>query len=659
MRSKGLILLFLLWSEPQLHAQQLVDSLLRITRESKFDTARVEAYNELIWEYYGYKNDSALYFGKQSIELATHINYPSGLSTAHRYVGNVYELTSRYAEALHHQQKSLEISEKLGHKPGIANSLSNIGSIYERLNDYKKALEYQERSLALCIELNQKEGIAAVYGNIGNIYSSIGAKSKAMDHYQKSLEMNRELGNPYGIAVSLSNIGNIYIDRKEYQKGIDHQLEALDLRTQINHRQGMASSMMSLGKAYYQLADIPNAEKYYRESVALAKEADALPTEKEAQYGLYLIAKDRRDYQNALQFHEEYARLNDSLFNTKRNEEINNLRTQFALDQQQEELDRKSQEEQMRLKERAAADHKFQQLIIYVSVGVLFLVAVFSVFLFNRFRITNKQKNIIEKQKAIVEEKNKQITDSINYAQRIQSALLPGEEDVRKIIPESFLLFMPKDIVSGDFFWISNPDENTVVFATADCTGHGVPGGFMSMLGTSFLNEIVNEKGLRSPAKILDALREKIIVALKQQGHTQENKDGMDIVLCLLDKSYGSMTYAAANNNFYLVRNGKLDELEADKMPIGYYHDQVKPFREHTITLQKGDCVYTFTDGYADQFGGPSGKKFKYAQLEELILSQAQVSPTQQKEKFQKTIRAWQGELEQVDDICLFAFRYS
>jgi serine phosphatase RsbU (regulator of sigma subunit) len=258
-----------------------------------------------------------------------------------------------------------------------------------------------------------------------------------------------------------------------------------------------------------------------------------------------------------------------------------------------------------------------------------------------------------------VEEKNKQITDSINYAQRIQSALLPGEEDVRKIIPESFLLFMPKDIVSGDFFWISRPDENTIVFATADCTGHGVPGGFMSMLGTSFLNEIINEKGLRSPAKILDALRDKIIVALKQQGHTQENKDGMDIVLCLLDKASGNMTYAAANNNFYLLRNGKLTEHEADKMPIGYYHDQVKPFREHTIALQPGDCVYTFTDGYADQFGGPNGKKFKYAQLEELILSQAQVSPLVQKEIFYTSIRHWQGELEQVDDICLFAFRYS
>ncbi len=653
------ILLCVLLLFPQLlKAQSPVDSLLRVVANSDYDTAKVEAYNELIWEYYGANNDSALYFGKLSIDLAERIGYKKGLSNAHRYTGNVYEQMSDYAKALYHQQQGLNIAESILFKPAIASSLSNIGSIYERLNDQKKALDYLERSLKMCIEIDQKEGIAAVNGNIGNIYFNIKAFNKALEFYQRSLEMNQELENPYGIAVSLSNIGNVHIEKGDFKKGLEYHTQSLEIRTRINHRQGMASSMASLGVCYQNLGDVSTAKKYFSDAIQLSNEIQDMLSGVKAYKGMYKIHRELKEFEKALFYHEEFTRLNDSVFSTQRNEEISNMRTKFALEQQQKELDRKAEEEMIRIQAKADGEKQQQRIIIYASVAVLILVVLFSLFLFNRFRVISRQKGIIETQKAVVEETNKQITDSINYAKRIQTALLPTEEDIKTIFPESFVLFMPKDIVSGDFYWASSPDSDTTIIAIADCTGHGVPGGFMSMLGTSYLNEIVNEKSVYEPAKILDLLRDRIIFALKQQGHAEESKDGMDISICKFEKRNNRVVYAGANNNVYVVRNNTLSEYPANKMPIGYHAGKMIAFSQQEIPLEKGDMVYAFTDGYADQFGGPDGKKFKYAQLEKLLCSISSSTSSDQKKKLENAFQEWKLEIEQVDDICLLGIRY-
>ncbi|MBX7094362.1 MAG: tetratricopeptide repeat protein [Flavobacteriales bacterium] len=654
---RKLCILFFVLASSKAFAVSTIDSLLQITSSTQPDSIKVDAYNDLIWEYYGYNNDSALYYGNQSIRLATAIDYKKGLANAHRYVGNVYELISNYARALQHQQISLEIAESIHFKPAIASSLSNIGSIYERINDYKKALSYLERSLKLCIELDQKEGIAAVYGNIGNIYFNIKAFTKSLECYKTSLKMNEEIGNLYGIAVSKSNIGNIYIEQKKYREGIEQHLSSLEIRTQINHRQGMASSMASLGICYQAIGDIQKAKEYFAQSALISDEVDDVLSGMKANKGLYEISKENKNYPEALRYHEEFFRLNDSVFNANRNEEITNLRTKFALDQQQKELDTKAEAEKIKLQAEADADHQRQQIIIYASVAILVTLIVFLLFLFNRFQVTRRQKLIIEEQKKTVEESNKQITDSINYARRIQEALLPSEHDLKSQFNDSFLLFKPKDIVSGDFFWISD-QGNHIFFALADCTGHGVPGGFMSMLGTSFLNEIINEKKMMDPGSILDLLRERVIAALRQQGNIAENKDGMDIVLCRYNKNNKQLCYAAANNHFYAIKNNVLLECKGDKMPIGYHGLSMQPFQEHCLALNDGDAVVLFSDGLADQFGGPNGKKLKHKSLEQLISEKHHIPMDQMGRSILDLLNNWKGNLEQVDDVCVAGIRF-
>ena len=279
------------------------------------------------------------------------------------------------------------------------------------------------------------------------------------------------------------------------------------------------------------------------------------------------------------------------------------------------------------------------------------------------------EKDISDKNK-IIELKNKDITDSINYAQRIQQAILCDVEEIKDKLPESFILFKPKDIVSGDFYWFTHRD-NTVFIAAADCTGHGVPGGFMSMIGNSFLNEVVNEKNILQPDLILNELRKKIIKALRQKGEVMENKDGMDISLCAINNQ--TVLFSGANNPLWIVRKVeytsefddgkeikndkyKVVEIPADKQPIGS-HPNPLPFSLKKLSLLKGDTLYLFSDGYADQFGGIRIKKFMYKQFSELLLSCNENTMEQRKKILDQTIENWRGTLEQIDDILVIGIK--
>lgn len=264
------------------------------------------------------------------------------------------------------------------------------------------------------------------------------------------------------------------------------------------------------------------------------------------------------------------------------------------------------------------------------------------------------QQNVLE-QKEIIEEKNRDITDSINYAKRIQSALLPGKSSLTKLFPGSFLYFKPKDIVSGDFYWV-HENEKFRFIAVGDCTGHGVPGALMSVLGINLLTEIVETKHITHPDMILNELRSGIIHAFDKEGKSSEYKDGMDISVVRIDKNSNHFVYAAANNPVYLITDHELIELPADKQPAGYSHE-MKPFSLHEQTFTPGDSLILFTDGFADQFGGPKGKKFKYSQLNGLLKNNAARSPDEMKQSLLYTFEQWRGDLEQVDDVCIIGIR--
>jgi ligand-binding sensor domain-containing protein/serine phosphatase RsbU (regulator of sigma subunit) len=263
----------------------------------------------------------------------------------------------------------------------------------------------------------------------------------------------------------------------------------------------------------------------------------------------------------------------------------------------------------------------------------------------------------LNEEKLKVEEAHKDIKDSINYAQKIQASIIPSEQDFQRHLPNSFVLFQPKDVVSGDFYWIHEKNEH-VFCAIADCTGHGVPGGFMTMLGSGLLNETVNEQKLSEPSDILNKLREKIISTLKQTGKAGENKDGMDIVLLRFNKKTRELAYACANNGFLLIENGVMTEYYGDKQPVGIYGYELKPFTAHKIILKENVTLYSYTDGYPDQFGGEKGKKFKYKTLNELLVKNSHLLLSFQKDKLLETFLTWKGNHEQIDDVCVMGIKF-
>lgn len=272
-----------------------------------------------------------------------------------------------------------------------------------------------------------------------------------------------------------------------------------------------------------------------------------------------------------------------------------------------------------------------------------------------------QQKEEIEMQKTIVEEKNKDILDSIKYAKRIQDAILPGEDHMRDVIGRDlFVLYRPKDIVSGDFYWIKVKGPK-VLFAAVDCTGHGVPGAFVSIVGNNNLNRAVNEFGLTKPAEVLDNLAVNVEDSFRQQGHS-EVRDGMDISLCSFEMTgfnTARLEWSGANNPLWIVKAEdptQIIEIKADKQPIGKFENR-KPFTNHSFDLVKGDTIYVFTDGYADQFGGPAGKKFKYAQLKELLLAMQDKPMPEQREILLEKFTEWMSGMEQIDDVCIIGLR--
>jgi serine phosphatase RsbU (regulator of sigma subunit) len=304
------------------------------------------------------------------------------------------------------------------------------------------------------------------------------------------------------------------------------------------------------------------------------------------------------------------------------------------------------------------------------------LILIFLVFIFNRLQVTRKQKSIIENQKEVVElahteleEKNKEITDSIQYAKRIQSAILPPLKVVKEYLQESFILYKPKDIVAGDFYWMETiGDESRVMsnesptlktqhskhilFAAADCTGHGVPGAMVSVVCNNGLNRSVREYGLTDPGEILNKTREIVIAEFEKS--EEEVKDGMDIALCSLEGN--TLKYAGANNPLWIIRNGEIIETKADKQPIGKF-EELLPYTTHIFELEKGDSIYIFSDGYVDQFGGEKGKKFKAKAFRELLLSIQDQSMDNQKTIIDEAFENWRGDLEQIDDVCVIGVR--
>jgi serine phosphatase RsbU (regulator of sigma subunit) len=531
----------------------------------------------------------------------------------------------------------------------------NLGINSFNEEDFEKSLKYHEKALEIHKEIENKQGIAICYGNMAEIYRNLGNLDKAIEFSQYSITLYQDMGYKEGLAAAYINIANL-------NNKLAYELEIADPRRSSHLNRSLENGKKALD---------------------LAAEMNSYSMENASAEALMYAYSYMGNYEKALEFAELFIATKDSMYRDEKTNALLEIETRYETEKKQQQIE--LQESQLLAKDATIKQQKTLRNAFVAGFCAVVIIVLVIIQAYLQKRKANKmimeqneviseaneelqqlneevnaQKEEIEAQRDHVFNQNKEITDSINYAQRIQSAMLPPESYINELLNENFILYRPRDIVSGDFYWIKQVNQYIVLVA-ADCTGHGVPGAFMSMLGISFLTEIVQRREITQANQVLNELRKQIKHSLRQHGGRDEAKDGIDMALCVLDLKNSLMQYAGANNSLYLIRDidGKADlkELKADRMPLGYYQGKDSIFTNHDIKLEPGDTFYVFSDGFVDQKGGKDSKRFMSKKFKSLLLEIQDLPMPAQKEKLDNTLTDWMGKNMQTDDVLVIGVR--
>jgi len=639
------------------------------------DTASMAAaYNELGIAYIiRGESDKCLENWEKSLELYTKINKRESMSQLMNNIGVYYKNMSEYEKAMPYYQNSLDISEQIGDKAGQGNANANLGVLFFNLGNNEKALEYYQKGLKIYEELGEKIRIAQSFDNIGVVYKKMGETDKAIFYFEESIKLNEELNNTSGLAVLKGRMAEIYAEQGKFQKALQYSNEALEMHKKAGNVKESANTLKMIGEIYIKSNNFANALIYLKESREIYKRINLRKEEFDALKLISTAYEAMGQPAEALKYYKEFVALKDSTFKEEMFNQIAELETKYETQKKEGEIERLKREQLE--KEAEIMKQKFLRNTLAAG-GLVLLILAFSTYW--RFLVKKKANQVLEeknikiltqkeeieaqrdeigKKNAILTHQKQAILDSIVYASRIQNAILPPTEYINEILPEHFIYWKPRDVVSGDFYWMTKRDNRTVIVA-ADCTGHGVPGAFMSMLGVSFLNEIVNKLDILASDTILNELKAQIIKSLHQTGKSNEAKDGMDIALCIFDAASLTLEYSGAYNPLFLIRDNELVQYKANKMPIGIYlRKDAETFTKNVIQLQKDDVFYIFSDGYQDQFGGEKGDKFMTKNFKSLLVDIHKQPVNDQYRILEETMNNWKGNFDQIDDILIIGVK--
>ena len=677
-----------------------LDSLKQVLATHGQDTSRVNTLNEIAYILYRMSPDEAIEYSLEAKLLAEKLGFREGLAQAYKSIGLGSYMQGAYTEAIRNWELALELYEEFGDEQLAANMLSNLGSTYYTMGNNVEAIEYSIRALKVAEELGDSTRIGTLLNTIGLVYSEQPATyDRARDYYLRTMEIASAIGyeelvgvsyinlgelytereeydsalfffekslamltSNIDISASLTFIGNIYAQKEDYTKAIQYYDDAIELAQRENAQREMVSSLLGMASVYESQTMPGRAIEYFKEAEIIAKEI-GLNNELSGIYeGLASNYAEISDFPNAYRYLSLQNTIDNTIYRIDSEKRANNLIFSYQMEKKQDEIAILEQQSEIdNLKSR-------RQRAVIISTGLFgLLLLAMAIGLNQRMKFIRSTRDKINAQ-------NELITDSISYAQRIQSAILPSPAMMNEIMPEHFVILRPKDIVSGDFYWVKEVQDHLVIVG-ADCTGHGVPGAFMSMLGITMLNDLIGDRCFNTPAEILGQLRQQVKEMLVQEGDSDEQKDGMDMALAILNKNTKELHYAGANNPLYVIRNKEVEvddglasyasievedyrlfELKADKQPVGVHWEESR-FTTHSIFLKEQDSFYLFSDGFVDQFGGENRKKYKSLNFKKLLLSLQGESMKKQGQAVESAFLSWKGNHEQIDDISVIGVR--
>lgn len=613
----------------------------------------------------------AIDYYTKSLNTYKAINNAEGMALVYYNMADIYENKGDISKGVDYLLKSVKIYEKIGSKDGLARAMSNLGTYNARLGDLDKSLDYFEKSLKIRQQINDKQGIANNYNNIGYIYGQKKDKLKAIDYYNKSLQISIEIDDKLGQVFALNNIGNNLQQEKKPEEALAMYQKALQLSVETKEDRAIASSYYNMGEIYYVKGNKALAASYGEKSLEISKSLGFPEDISKAAGLLRNIYKSQIQFEKAYKMYTLYILMRDSINNTQTRED--NMKQQF-----QYEYDKKATADSIRNIEDKkitqtklalqTSEIKRQNTLRYTLIAGIILVFAFLLFFYNRFRITNIQKNIIqsqneitEKQKKELELKNKNITESILVAKEIQYIIFPSETELNKTFKQHFMLFNPCDILSGDFLWLKTIEDKTFLIL-GDCTGHGVPASLLTVFANEFLNKIIIQNKTTNAAEILSLVNEEIYNYLKRkQQNIKTLNEGMDIGVCVIERSKNNLAFCGARINlFYTTKQNILNSAQGNKIYLGNQLTGPKTFVEHNLPLTDLNTLYLTTDGLTDQLKYRSNKtKYGFKGFESFIVQNNQLTLEEQKDNLQiifEDITAREG---QIDDILVFACKIS
>lgn len=595
--------------------------------------------------------DLAVKYSVQAAQIKEQLDDARGLAACYNNLGNIYLNQSNFKEAMLSHIKALKLRGALKDSAGVGSSYINIALVFEAQNKMDEAMFNYKKALSAASSVGDKYGIGIALNSIGSIYLGKKNYEAALDNINRSLRIRKESDDKQGQAECYNRLGTIYLEKNKYNEALNYQLQSLKIQESTGSKKGCALAYNSLGNISEQMKNYQTAIDYYQKALHIAKEIDSRDVMRDAYQYLASTYEKLNDNENALNYFNLYYTEKDSLLNKDNFKQIYEINTRYQTEKKQNEIELLTKDQIINEK-----TLKQQKIVRIALIAGLSLVGILLFSVYARYRFKQKANLLLKKQKKEIEEKNILITDSIDYAKTIQEAILPKDDLIKKFLPESFIFFKPKAIVSGDFYWIGEKEDKIICMA-ADCTGHGVPGAFMSLLGFNMLDTII-EKEQTQPDLILNALNKEMVDAMTRENFDSSIKHGMDAAIISIDKKHMSLEYAGAHNSLYHIRNGQLNEIKADKQSIGSYKEGSEIiFRNHFLKLEKGDLIYLFSDGFPDQIGGPNRKKFYYPPFKELLVSIHQLDLNEQKIILDKTITEWRGERDQTDDILVIGIQ--